>query len=67
MHITAKRYTFLLALLLVSIMGCGVNKNTTFHVNKVSPRSDLNINSASKFVVVDQSEPAFTVFTGIPK
>ena len=35
--------------------------------HEVTQRSSHNIKSASQFVVIDQSEPAFIVFTGIPK
>ena len=51
---------------LMFIIGCGANISVPPHVNKVNPRSDLDINSASQFVVIDQSELAFIVFTGIP-
>ena len=55
-----------LVLILAPLIGCRANTTTPSHVNKVSPRSDLTINSSSQFVIVDQSEPAFTVFRGIP-
>ena len=40
--------------------------STSSYRNTVTSRTNLEINSASQFVVVDQSEPAFIVFTGIP-
>jgi hypothetical protein len=36
-------------------------------VDKVRSRASLDINSASQFVVIEQYDPAFIVFTGIPK
>ena len=53
--------------ILVFFIGCGANISTASPVNKVSARSGSNISSASHFVVINQSEPAFIVFTGIPK
>lgn len=36
-------------------------------VDKVRSKTSLDINSASQFVAIDQHDPAFIVFTGIPK
>lgn len=47
--------------------GCGVKPTNPAGENTVTPRTDLKLNSVPKSVVVDQSEPAFVVFTGIPK
>ena len=52
MKITANVHTLSLVMLLVSLIGCGTSAATP---------------SQSEFVVVDQAETAFTVFTGIPK
>lgn len=67
MKMIFKAYMSLFALLLVSLVGCGANIAKPSDVNTVIPRSDIDIDSASKFVVVSQNEPAFIVFTGIPK
>ncbi len=67
MKIISKAYISLFALILVSLIGCGANTSKPSDVDTVIPRSDVDIDSASKFVVVDQSEPAFIVFTGIPE
>jgi hypothetical protein len=66
MKTATKAYKFLLALLLMSLIGCGADATKPSDTNTVAPRSNVDIDSASKFVLVDQSEPAFIVFRGIP-
>jgi hypothetical protein len=67
MKTTINMHTFLLVLILASPIGCVANTPIPSDVNKVIPLSDFDIDSSSQFVVVDQNEPAFIVFTGIPK
>lgn len=67
MKMIFKRPASLFILILVSLTGCVTNTTKPADVNAVAPRSDVAIDSASNFVVVDQGEKAFTVFTGIPK
>lgn len=67
MKIITNIYILLSALTLVFLIGCAPNASTPSTAIEVTPRSSLDIKSASQFVVVDQSEPAFIVFTGIPK
>lgn len=59
--------TSLLVLILVLLIGCVASTAKPSKVNGVISLSDTDIDSASDFVVVDQSEPSFIVFTGIPK
>ncbi|MDH5369177.1 MAG: hypothetical protein OEW99_04085 [Gammaproteobacteria bacterium] len=67
MQKTTNVSTFSLLLILVSLNYSVVHATTPSHASKVSPRSSININTSSQFVAIDQKEPAFTVFTGIPK
>lgn len=67
MKMISKAYTTLFALILVSLIGCGANTTKPSNANTVIPRSDVDIDSASKFVVIDQGEPAFILFASIPK
>ena len=67
MKIATNVHTLPLVIILVSLIGCGTSIATPSQVEKVSPRSDIEINSSSEFVVVDQGEMAFTVFRGISK
>ena len=57
----------LVALILVLLTGCVTNTTKPGDASTVAPRSDVEIDSTSIFVVIDQNEEAFTVFTGIPK
>lgn len=66
MKTTTHVYTLFLAAILVSLMGCGANTTTVSEAADAGPRPDAD-SSASEFVVVDRSEPAFIVFTGLPK
>lgn len=67
MKMTPGPLTALLALIAVSLACTAVNAAEPAGANTVLPRSDGQVVSASKYVVVDRSEPAFIVFTGIPK
>jgi len=63
-----KKFLISLSTLLVLLMnGCAPNTPTPSKAIEPTSRSSLDIKSASQFVVIDQSEPAFIVFTGIPK
>lgn len=64
---TSRPMTALLVLIAVSLVCTGANAANTSGANIVKARSDVKIESASKYVVIDHSEPAFIVFTGIPK
>jgi hypothetical protein len=57
----------LLAPIAVFLVCTGANAAETSGANIAMPRSDSRLDSASKYVVIDHSEPAFIVFTGIPK
>ena len=63
----SKACPFLFVLILGSLIGCGANTTKSSVGAAVVPLSDADIDSASQFVLVDQSEPSFIVFTGIPK
>lgn len=63
----SKVHTPLFALILVSLIGCVTNTPKPSDVSTITPLSDVDIDSASNFVVIDQGEKAFTVFTGIPR
>ncbi|MEJ2107391.1 MAG: hypothetical protein P8X48_08695 [Acidiferrobacteraceae bacterium] len=67
LKMTSKPLTALLALIAVSLVYTGANASKPSDANIVKPRSDVKIDSASNYVVIDQDEPAFIVFTGIPK
>ena len=67
MNMSTKVYAFLFALILATIGGCGVKPTVSTGDMATLRTDDLKVNSASQFVVIDQSEPAFIVFTGIPK
>lgn len=67
MRIILKKHASLFVLVLVSLTGCVANTSKPAGANSVAPRSEVVVDSASNFVVVDQGEKAFTVFTGIPK
>lgn len=67
MKMISKRHAFLFVLILTSLTGCMTNATKPADANTVHQRTDVAIASASNFVVVDQGEKAFTVFTGIPK
>jgi len=43
------------------------NISKPISVDKVDSRTILEIDSSSQFVAIDQHEPAFIIFTGIPK
>ena len=57
------------ALVVLLVSGCAPSLEPKPKVSshEATPRSSLNIKSASRFVIVDQSEPAFIVFRGVPK
>ena len=67
MKIISKMHAPLFILILVSLTGCVTNTTKPADANTVVQKSDVAIDSASNFVVVNQGENAFTVFTGIPK
>ncbi|MEA1989276.1 MAG: hypothetical protein U9N57_08765 [Pseudomonadota bacterium] len=67
MKMTSKKHVFVCALILASLTGCVINTIKPADASTVTQRSGVAIDSASNFVVVDQGEKAFTVFTGIPK
>jgi hypothetical protein len=52
---------------LVSNVACGTNTSIPTSADTVGLRASRNIQSASQYVVIELSEPAFIVFTGIPK
>jgi hypothetical protein len=68
-HSRKVRYSafILLFVTLVSLAGWGTNNSKPFSVATVGSSASRDIQSASQFVVIDRSEPAFIVFTGIPK
>ena len=59
--------TSTLVIIILLMFGCGTSTITTSPAETISPRSDIEIISSSEFVVIDQNETAFTIFTGIPK
>ena len=59
--------TSTLVIIIFLMFGCGTSTITTSPAETISPRSDIEIFSSSEFVVIDRSETAFTIFTGIPK
>ena len=67
MEVPPEKHIASIALISVSLVSCGTRLSTPSDVPPVIPRSDVNIDSASEFVVVSQSEPAFIIFTGIPE
>jgi hypothetical protein len=67
MNIILRMHVFLIALSTVFLAGCMVNTIKPTDASTVAPRSSNDIDSASNYVAIDQSERAFTVFTGIPK
>jgi hypothetical protein len=64
---TSRPLTALLTVIAVSLVSTGANAANSSGPNIVKPRSGVEIESASKYVVIDHNEPAFIVFTGIPK
>ena len=64
-----KLFVGLSAIVMLLFSGCATSSAPTPNVNshEETQRSSHNIKSASQFVIIDQSEPAFIVFTGIPK
>jgi hypothetical protein len=67
MKMISRLYGYVIALVAVSLIGCATSATKPADGSAVAARSDINIDSVSKLVVVDQGEPVFTVFTGIPE
>jgi len=67
MKMISKKHVSLFVLILVSLTGTMTITTKPADTNTVAQRSDVTIESASNFVVADQGEKAFIVFTGIPK
>ncbi len=67
MKIINKTCMSFLIVIFLSLAGCVTHITKSSDANTVAPRSDMAIDSKSRFVVVDSSESAFIVFTGIPK
>jgi hypothetical protein len=67
MKIITCMYLFLSALILAFLIPCDPNASTALTAIETPPGLSIDNKLASQFVVVDQSEPAFIVFTGIPK
>lgn len=53
-------------LIIVSLIYSGIVSPNVSTASENYPETDGGVQSATKFVVIDQSEPAYIVFTGIP-
>lgn len=49
------------------LVACAANTDTSVPAPAAGPTSSHDRQSASQYVVIDRSEPAYIVFTGIPK
>lgn len=66
---TERHYSafFLLLTIFLSLSGCGTGISPSPSLATAGSGAHPAGQSASQYVVIDQSEPAFTVFTGIPQ
>ena len=65
-HVSAHMNVLFSVLTIVSFVYCGLVGSSVSTASENNPETGIGIQSASQFVVVDQSDPAYIVFTGIP-